>query len=117
MSWPLGYFGYDPSKEEPGKIAIHRTEWDHEHGLAWPLIRFLRWRVASYALTYPLSAQQAHIPYHRALGPAWDLSGFKFDPLATRGMLTSTLYGGTSNTPAPPGPPEDPSRTIGIGLR
>jgi hypothetical protein len=30
-----------------------------------------------------LKCLQAHTPYRRALGPAWDLVGVKFDPLAT----------------------------------
>ena len=37
MSWPLGYFGYDPSRKGTGKVAIHHTEWDHE---PWPTMAF-----------------------------------------------------------------------------
>ena len=34
----------------------------------------------------PRSGEQAHTPYHRARGPAWDLSGVKCDPIATEGI-------------------------------
>ena len=37
MSWPLGYFGYDPSRKGTGKVAIHHTEWDR---VPWPTMAF-----------------------------------------------------------------------------
>ena len=47
------------------------------------LIPPLRTNLPASLRAYSLGSQQAHTPYRRALGPAEDLLGVNFDPLAT----------------------------------